>query len=50
VPTADNTISFARNQIVLQAAKDQGFSVSDDDVSQYATDTLGTDDYSTIAS
>jgi len=50
VPTADDTVSFARNQIVLQAAKDQGLSVSDDDVSQYATDTLGTDDYSTIAS
>ena len=50
VPTADDVVSYARNQIVLKAAADEGYSVTDDDVSTYANDTLGTDDYATIGS
>ena len=36
VPVADDVVSYARNAIVLQAAKDQGISVTDDDLSAYA--------------
>ena len=38
------------NAIVLQAAKDQGISVTDDDLSAYANQMFQTDDYATIAS
>lgn len=50
VPVADDVVSYARNAIVLQAAKDQGLTASDDDVSDYANQMFGTADFSTIAS
>lgn len=50
VPVADDVVSYARNAIVLQAAKDQGISVTDDDLSAYANQMFQTDDYATIAS
>lgn len=37
VPVADDVVSYARNAIVLQAAKDQGISVTDDDLSATPT-------------
>ncbi|MCH3956974.1 MAG: hypothetical protein LKI67_05225 [Olsenella sp.] len=50
VPSADDILSYARNKAVLAEAESQGVTVSDDDVSQYAQSTLGTDDYATIGS
>ena len=50
VPVADDVVSYARNAIVLQAAKDKGLTVSDDELSDYANKMFNTDDYSTIAS
>ncbi len=50
VPTADTAISHVRYQIIEREAEDLGITVSDEDVSQYAIDTLGSDDYATIAS
>lgn len=50
VPVADDVVSYARNAIVLQTAKDQGISVTDDDLSAYANQMFQTDDYATIAS
>lgn len=50
MPSADTALSLARNQIMQKAAEDQGITVSDDDVDSYAESTLGSSDYSTIAS
>ena len=50
VPSADDVLSYARNAVVLEDANAQGISVTDDDVSQYAQNTLGTDDFATIGS
>lgn len=50
VPSADSVLSYARNAIVLEEADRQGITVTDDDVSRYARDTLGTDDVATIGS
>lgn len=50
VPSADTIISYIRNEIVLQAAEDQGIDATDDEVDSYATSTLGTSDYATIGS
>lgn len=50
VPTADSVLSFARYQIVQKEAESRDISVTDEDMDSYASDTLGTTDYSTIAS
>lgn len=50
VPAATDVISYARNQIVMSAANDQGITVSDDDVDAYANQMFGSTDYSSIAS
>lgn len=50
VPAATDVISYARNQIVLDAAGNQNITVSDDEVDQYANKMFGSSDYSQIAS
>ena len=50
VPTADDVISYARNQIVIKAAEAKGITVSDDDVDEYCTSMFGSSDYASIAS
>ena len=50
MPTADDILAFARNAIVLGEAESRGLSVTDEDISAYALEILGTDDYATIAS
>ena len=49
-PSADAVLATARSAILEQEAESQGISVSDDDMSAYALQTLGTDDYDTTAS
>lgn len=50
VPNADSVISVARNKIVSAEAESQGITISDEDLATYAEDTLGTNDFSSIAS
>ena len=50
VPTADEVISYVRNAIVSVAAEKEGITVTDDEVAEYASSTMGSDDYATIAS
>lgn len=50
VPSADTVLATARYQILNLEAQNQGIEVSDDDMSDYAKSTFGSDDYSTIAS
>ncbi|WP_228478386.1 hypothetical protein [Thermophilibacter immobilis] len=50
VPSPSDVVVYAQDAIILQGAKDKGLSVTDDEVSAYATQMFGTDDYATIAS
>ncbi|MEY8437538.1 hypothetical protein AAK967_07320 [Atopobiaceae bacterium 24-176] len=50
MPSADNVLDYARNQILATAVKGEGIEVSDEDMATYAKDTLGTDDYANLAS
>lgn len=48
-PSADDALSYARNQILYQDAVSRGIEVTDDEVKQYAENTIGTSDYSEMA-
>lgn len=48
-PTAETTVAYIRRQILLADAASRGIEVSDDEISDYAQSTLGTDDFSSIA-
>lgn len=50
MPTADNAIDVARNAIMQKVVADQGITVTDDEMDQYAESYLGSSDYATIAS
>ncbi len=50
LPSADAVLSIARNDILMQEAQARGIAATDEDALAYARDTLGTDDYATIAS
>lgn len=50
MPSADNVLDYARNQVLAVAVKAEGIEVSDEDMATYAKDTLGTDDYASLAS
>jgi hypothetical protein len=50
MPSADNIITYARNQIILRAAEEAGITVSDEEVAEYALEQLGSDDFSMLAS
>ena len=49
MPSADNVLSVARNMVIASEADARGITVSDDDLSSYAEDTLGTSDFASIA-
>ena len=49
MPTADDVLAFARNQIIASEAESRGITVTEEEVTQYATETLGTADFATIA-
>ena len=48
-PSADVILSYVRNQILLDAAEDEGIAVSSKEMKQYAEDSIGTSDYKTMA-
>ena len=48
-PSADVILSYVRNQILLDAAEDEGITVSSKEMKKYAEDSIGTSDYKTIA-
>lgn len=50
MPSADSVLSVARNNVLAKEVESKGISVTDDEVTAYAESTLGTSDYSTIAS
>lgn len=50
VPSADTVLATARYQILDLESQSRGIQVSDDDMSEYAKNTFGSDDYATIAS
>ena len=50
VPSADTVLSIARNNIIVEEAKARGLSISDEDLTAYAEQTLGTADFATVAS
>jgi uncharacterized protein YneF (UPF0154 family) len=50
MPSASTILSKAQNGILSLEVEAQGIEVTDDDISSYATSTLNTDDYSSIAS
>ena len=49
VPSADTVLSVARNKIIVAEADKQGVTVSDEDLTKYAEETLGSSDFSSIA-
>ena len=48
-PSADTILSYLRNQILLDAAEDQGITVSAKEMKKYAEDSIGTSSYKTMA-
>ena len=49
-PAAKDVLSYVQNKLILDDAAARGITVSDEELSSYATSTVGTDDYATIAS
>lgn len=49
MPTADTVLSIVRTNALLEEAKNQGITVSDEEVSAYARQYSGTDDFDDIA-
>ncbi len=50
IPSSETIVSYARNQIISAEADAKGISVSDDDLSSYAQEMLGSNDFASIAS
>lgn len=48
-PSADVILSYVRNKILLDAAEDEGITVSSKEMKKYAEDSIGTSDYDTMA-
>lgn len=48
-PTADTAIAYVRNQILLGEADARGITVSEDEMTQFAQDTIGMSDFATMA-
>jgi hypothetical protein len=48
-PSADVILSYVRNKILLDAAEDEGITVSSKEMKKYAEDSIGTSDYKTMA-
>ena len=50
LPSVDGVLSYARSAIIQQEAEAKGIKVSEKDMKSYAQSTLGSSDYSSIAS
>jgi hypothetical protein len=50
IPSTDGVLSYARSEIIEQAAKEKGLTVSAKEMKSYAESTIGSSDYATIAS
>lgn len=50
VPSASSVLSYVQNKLILADARDRGLSVSDDEISDFATTNFGSDDLASIAS
>ncbi len=48
-PSADLILAYARNRILDELVQEQGITVSDEELADYALQSLGTDDIATIA-
>ena len=48
-PSADVILAYVRNKILLDAAADEGITVSSKEMKKYAEDSIGTSDYDTMA-
>ena len=49
VPSADMVLQYARNQIIAAEADGKGIEVTDDDLTSYAEEMLGSSDFESIA-
>jgi hypothetical protein len=49
-PSADDILTYVRNQILLQLVDENGIEVSDDEAAEYMESNLGVSDYATLAS
>lgn len=49
VPTADTTLAYVRNRILLDEAAARGIEPTDDEIAEYAVSTIGTSDYSEMS-
>ena len=49
VPSASDVLSYVQNEILVADAEARGLSVSDEEISEYASSSLGTDDLASIA-
>lgn len=49
VPSASDVLSYVQNKILLADAEARGLSVNDEEISEYASSSLGTDDLASIA-
>lgn len=49
-PSADSVLAYVRNRILLEEADKQGIELGDEELSEAAESSLGTSDFSTIAS
>lgn len=49
VPTADTTLAYVRNRILLDEAAARGIEPTDDEIAEYAESTIGTSDYSEMS-
>lgn len=50
VPSAEDVLTYVRNLILRQLVQDNGIEVSDDEVLSYMQNTLGAQDFATVAS
>lgn len=50
VPSAEDVLTYVRNLILRQLVEDNGIEVSDEEVLSYMQNTLGAQDYATVAS
>ena len=49
VPSAEVVISDVRNELLVADAEQRGIEVSEDEMAEYAEDTLGVSDFETLA-
>ena len=50
VPAAKDVLAYVQNEIIFADAEARGIEVSDEELSEFATSTYGTDDYAALAS